>query len=94
MFCLLHFKSLKRCHLDGLVDKNGEPGSADLGKIVNLMQYVLWHWLVTVDLNHCLEEIPILLRRGFGSSLGSAQHPSELRSHYIFYIGVYLYPYS
>jgi hypothetical protein len=41
MFCLLHLKSLKRYQLGGLVDKNGEPGSADLGKIVNLMQYVL-----------------------------------------------------
>jgi hypothetical protein len=42
MFCLLHFKSLKRYQLGGLVDKNGEPGGADLGKIVNLMQYVLF----------------------------------------------------
>lgn len=42
MFCLLHYKSLKRRQLGGLVDKDGESRSADLGKIVNLMQYVAW----------------------------------------------------
>lgn len=41
MFCLLHFKSLKRYQLSDSADSNGKPGSADLGKIVNLMQYVL-----------------------------------------------------
>lgn len=40
MFCLLHFKSLKRHQLGGSIDKKGEPFSADLGKIVNLMQCV------------------------------------------------------
>ena len=42
MFCLLHYKSLKRRQFGGLVDKDGESRSADLGKIVNLMQYVAW----------------------------------------------------
>ncbi len=43
MFCLLHYKSLKRRQLGGLVGKDGEPSSADLGKIVNLMQCVPSH---------------------------------------------------
>ena len=52
MFCLLHFKSLKRHQLGGLVDKKGEPASADLGKIVNLMQCVVLHCSITVDTSY------------------------------------------
>ena len=51
MFCLLHYKSLKRRQLGGLVNKNGEPGSADLGKIVNLMQYVAWKLILSTRAN-------------------------------------------
>ena len=43
MFCLLHYKSLKRRQLGGVVGKDGEPSSADLGKILNLMQCVTSH---------------------------------------------------
>ncbi|KAF9531878.1 pleiotropic drug resistance ABC transporter [Crepidotus variabilis] len=38
MFCLLHYKSLRRQQVGGATNKDGEPGAADLGKIVNLMQ--------------------------------------------------------
>lgn len=38
LFCLLHYKSLKRQEASGRVDKEGEANSADLGRIVNLMQ--------------------------------------------------------
>lgn len=41
MFCALHYKALKRRDLSGKVNKEGEKQeekSADLGKVVNLMQ--------------------------------------------------------
>ncbi|KAJ2929240.1 hypothetical protein H1R20_g7856, partial [Candolleomyces eurysporus] len=39
LFCMLHYKSLKREEASGQVSKGeGEESSADLGKIVNLMQ--------------------------------------------------------
>ncbi|KIK70611.1 hypothetical protein GYMLUDRAFT_89627 [Collybiopsis luxurians FD-317 M1] len=38
LFCMIHFKALKRQDVNGHVDIEGENKSADLGKIVNLMQ--------------------------------------------------------
>lgn len=42
LFCALHYKALKRQDVSGKVSHEGkggdEQGSADLGKIVNLMQ--------------------------------------------------------
>ncbi|KAJ3517873.1 hypothetical protein NLJ89_g222 [Agrocybe chaxingu] len=38
LFCTLHYKSLKRQDVSGRINKEGEKKSADLGKIVNLMQ--------------------------------------------------------
>ncbi|KAF5323393.1 hypothetical protein D9611_005605 [Ephemerocybe angulata] len=38
IFCMLHYKSLKREEVSGHVSKEGEEDRADLGKIVNLMQ--------------------------------------------------------
>lgn len=46
LFCALHYKALKRCDISGQAtqkpedDKEDEKAGADLGKIVNLMQYV------------------------------------------------------
>lgn len=40
LFCTLHYKSLKRQEVSGRVQKDGEMKNADLGKIINLMQYV------------------------------------------------------
>jgi hypothetical protein len=42
LFCTLHYKSLKRQDISGKVSpEGGDNDSADLGKIVNLMQSVL-----------------------------------------------------
>lgn len=47
MFCALHYKALKRRDISGQTTQKFEDGktdektSADLGKIVNLMQYVV-----------------------------------------------------
>ncbi|KAF9567761.1 pleiotropic drug resistance ABC transporter [Agrocybe pediades] len=38
LFCLIHYKSLKRQEISGRVQREGETGNADLGKIINLMQ--------------------------------------------------------
>ncbi|KAL0951622.1 hypothetical protein HGRIS_008303 [Hohenbuehelia grisea] len=40
LFCTLHYKSLKRRDVSnaGMAEENDDPGSADLGRIVNLMQ--------------------------------------------------------
>ncbi|KAE9409119.1 P-loop containing nucleoside triphosphate hydrolase protein [Gymnopus androsaceus JB14] len=38
LFCAIHYKALKRQDVTGHVDVDGENKSADLGKIVNLMQ--------------------------------------------------------
>jgi len=40
LFCILHYKSLRRQEVSGRIEKEGEANSADLGKIVNLMQLV------------------------------------------------------
>lgn len=41
LFCALHYKALKRQDVSGKVShEEGEQGSADLGRIVNLMQSV------------------------------------------------------
>ncbi|KAF5366949.1 hypothetical protein D9757_010851 [Collybiopsis confluens] len=38
LFCIIHYKALKRQDVNGQVDTEGKSNSADLGKIVNLMQ--------------------------------------------------------
>ena len=38
IFCLLHYKALKRRDVSGTVGPDGESDNADLGKVVNLMQ--------------------------------------------------------
>lgn len=40
MFCALHWKSLKRKDISGLSADGGNKDMADLGKVLNLMQYV------------------------------------------------------
>lgn len=57
LFCALHYKALKRRDISGKEgqndaakdDKDEKEESADLGKIVNLMQYVSIHILVQID---------------------------------------------
>ena len=38
LFCLIHYKSLKRQEISGRIQREGEATNADLGKIINLMQ--------------------------------------------------------
>ena len=40
LFCIMHYKSLKRQEISGRVNREGETSNADLGKTVNLMQSV------------------------------------------------------
>ena len=40
LFCIMHYKSLKRQEISGRVNSEGETSNADLGKTVNLMQSV------------------------------------------------------
>ena len=40
LFCIIHYKSLKRQEISGRVNAEGETSSADLGKTLNLMQSV------------------------------------------------------
>ena len=40
LFCIIHYKSLKRQEISGRVKAEGETGNADLGKTLNLMQSV------------------------------------------------------
>ena len=40
LFCIMHYKSLKRQEISGRVDPEGETNNADLGKTLNLMQSV------------------------------------------------------
>ena len=40
LFCIIHYKSLKRQEISGRVNPEGETGNADLGKTLNLMQSV------------------------------------------------------
>ena len=40
LFCILHYKSLKRQEISGRVNLEGETSNADLGKTLNLMQSV------------------------------------------------------
>ena len=46
LFCALHYKSLKRREVSGRVQRDGETKNADLGKILNLMQFVSSYRLI------------------------------------------------
>lgn len=48
LFCALHDKALRRRDISGRIAGDDE-GGADLGKIVNLMQYVLARAVVSCD---------------------------------------------
>jgi hypothetical protein len=54
LFCSIHYKSLKRQDISGvLADKDDEHRRADLGKIVNLMQSVIFRRTLTPRLMIC-----------------------------------------
>ena len=40
LFCIMHYKSLKRQEISGRVNPEGETSNADLGKTLNIMQSV------------------------------------------------------
>lgn len=48
LFCALHDKALRRRDISGRI-AGEDDGGADLGKIVNLMQYVLARAVVSCD---------------------------------------------
>lgn len=91
LFCSIHYKSLKRQDVSGGIgQEEDEHTSADLGKIVNLMQSVIFsdETSDSIPLDFHLEVTPMLFLRDFGSFRVSLrrQFASELLLH--FYISM------
>jgi hypothetical protein len=79
LFCALHYKALKREEASGQVAKGDDEGKAELGKIVNLMQYAIH------DSPKAFPDWPILplevthtqLPSGFGTLPACSPHPYD-----------------
>jgi hypothetical protein len=87
LFCALHYKALKRQDLSGKTSTNDdERGGADLGKVVNLMQYELRFILMLVNLTFA-EAMLMPSHIDSGNFLVYFQHQFALQSLWFFYTG-------